>query len=148
MDGTAGNPRVIELPEAAQLLGLSEQGVSALAEAGWHILLEKPMAPTEQECRDIHAAVVRAGVMFAVAHVLRYAAYTGLAMLAATLVAEQAAVTALVLPLLSFGFLHSGTPRERFGVRRREPLRHRFGERLSRQPGTLKRLDIDRCVTG
>ena len=48
----------------------------AFADAGWHILLEKPMAPTEQECRDIHAAVTRAGVMFAVAHVLRYAAYT------------------------------------------------------------------------
>jgi predicted dehydrogenase len=48
----------------------------AFADAGWHILLEKPMAPTEQECRDIHAAVTRAGVLFAVAHVLRYAAYT------------------------------------------------------------------------
>jgi predicted dehydrogenase len=48
----------------------------AFADAGWHILLEKPMAPTEQECRAIHAAVTRAGVMFAVAHVLRYAAYT------------------------------------------------------------------------
>ncbi len=48
----------------------------AFADAGWHILLEKPMAPSEQECRDIHAAVTRAGVMFAVAHVLRYAAYT------------------------------------------------------------------------
>jgi PAS domain S-box-containing protein len=35
MDGTAGNPRVIELPEAARLLGLSEAGVSALAEAGY-----------------------------------------------------------------------------------------------------------------
>ena len=35
MDGTAGSPRVIELPEAARLLGLSEQGVTALADAGY-----------------------------------------------------------------------------------------------------------------
>ena len=35
MDGTAGSPRVIELPEAARLLGLSEEGVAALARAGY-----------------------------------------------------------------------------------------------------------------
>jgi len=35
MDGTAGNPRVIELPEAARLLGLSEEGVTALVGAGY-----------------------------------------------------------------------------------------------------------------
>lgn len=35
MDGTAGSPRVIELPEAARLLGLSEQGVTALVSAGY-----------------------------------------------------------------------------------------------------------------
>jgi PAS domain S-box-containing protein len=35
MDGTAGSPRVIELPEAARLLGLSNEGVEALARAGY-----------------------------------------------------------------------------------------------------------------
>jgi PAS domain S-box-containing protein len=35
MDGTAGSPRVIELPEAARLLGLSEEGVTALVSAGY-----------------------------------------------------------------------------------------------------------------
>ncbi|MBP7949156.1 MAG: Gfo/Idh/MocA family oxidoreductase [Verrucomicrobiales bacterium] len=48
----------------------------AFAEKGWHILLEKPMAPTEAECRDIVAAVKRAGIHFAVGHVLRYTRYT------------------------------------------------------------------------
>jgi predicted dehydrogenase len=46
------------------------------AQAGWDILLEKPMAPTSEECRAIVAAVKRAGVVFGVCHVLRYTPYT------------------------------------------------------------------------
>lgn len=42
---------------------------------GCHILLEKPMAPTAQECRDIVAAVKKAGIVFAVGHVMRYSPY-------------------------------------------------------------------------
>jgi predicted dehydrogenase len=48
----------------------------AFVAAGYHLLLEKPMAPTAAECREVVAAVERAGVHFAVAHVLRYTAYT------------------------------------------------------------------------
>jgi predicted dehydrogenase len=48
----------------------------AFAELGYAILLEKPMAPTEQEARRIVEAVERSGVVFAVCHVLRYTAYT------------------------------------------------------------------------
>jgi predicted dehydrogenase len=48
----------------------------AFAAAGYHILLEKPMAPTEEDCRRIAAAAERAGVIFAVGHVLRYTPYT------------------------------------------------------------------------
>ncbi len=48
----------------------------AFAEAGVHILLEKPMAPTEQGCRAIAEAAARSGVVFAVGHVLRYTPYT------------------------------------------------------------------------
>jgi predicted dehydrogenase len=48
----------------------------AFATAGWPILLEKPMAPTAAECRAVVRAVERAGVLFAVCHVLRYTAYT------------------------------------------------------------------------
>ena len=48
----------------------------AFAALGYHILLEKPMAPDEAECRRIVAAVEKAGVMFAVGHVMRYTPYT------------------------------------------------------------------------
>jgi GFO/IDH/MocA oxidoreductase family protein len=44
---------------------------------GYHILLEKPMAPDEAACRRIVAAVEKAGVMLAVGHVMRYTPYTG-----------------------------------------------------------------------
>ena len=48
----------------------------AFAALGYHILLEKPMAPDEAGCRRIVAAVEKAGVMLAVGHVLRYTPYT------------------------------------------------------------------------
>lgn len=48
----------------------------AAAERGYHILLEKPMAPTEEECRAIVKAVKENGVILSVCHVLRYTNYT------------------------------------------------------------------------
>jgi predicted dehydrogenase len=42
---------------------------------GYDILLEKPIAPTEAECRDILALAERTGRIVAVCHVLRYAPY-------------------------------------------------------------------------
>ena len=48
----------------------------ALARKGYHILLEKPMAPDERGCRRIATAVQKAGVMVAVGHVMRYTDYT------------------------------------------------------------------------
>jgi predicted dehydrogenase len=50
----------------------------ALAEAGYHVLLEKPMATTEDGCRRVVEAVERAGVLLSVGHVLRYTPYTAL----------------------------------------------------------------------
>ena len=50
--------------------------VIAFAALGYHLLLEKPMAPTADECRRIVAATTEAGVMLAVCHVLRYTLYT------------------------------------------------------------------------
>ncbi|WP_339129465.1 Gfo/Idh/MocA family oxidoreductase [Streptomyces sp. f51] len=50
--------------------------VLEFAALGYHILLEKPMALTEDECRRIVEAVEKAGVILAVGHVLRYTPYT------------------------------------------------------------------------
>ncbi|MFI6326097.1 Gfo/Idh/MocA family protein [Nonomuraea sp. NPDC050556] len=46
------------------------------AELGYDILLEKPMAVTEDDCRRIVAAAEKSGAIFAVCHVLRYTPYT------------------------------------------------------------------------
>lgn len=45
----------------------------AAAEAGKHMLLEKPMAPTLAECDAINAAVTRAGVKLMIGHVMHFA---------------------------------------------------------------------------
>lgn len=49
--------------------------VEAFAAKGYHILLEKPIAPTEEESRRLTEAVKKAGVIFGVCHVLRYTDY-------------------------------------------------------------------------
>ena len=48
----------------------------ALAEQGYHLLLEKPMAVTPEMCRSIVEAARSARVTLAVCHVLRYTPYT------------------------------------------------------------------------
>jgi predicted dehydrogenase len=50
----------------------------AMANNGYHVLVEKPLAPTEQECVELVGAVIETGVLFAVCHVLRYRPYTKL----------------------------------------------------------------------
>jgi predicted dehydrogenase len=47
-----------------------------LADLGYHILLEKPIAPGEAECQAVAEAAERTGVLLAVCHVLRYTRYT------------------------------------------------------------------------
>jgi len=59
----------------ATMEDLHEPIALACAKLGYHIMLEKPMAPTAQACRNIVAAVKQARVIFAVCHVLRYAPY-------------------------------------------------------------------------
>ncbi|XP_069467014.1 putative oxidoreductase YteT isoform X2 [Ambystoma mexicanum] len=44
----------------------------AFAKKGYHILLEKPMAVTPEDCEEIVAACQESGVMLAVGHVMRY----------------------------------------------------------------------------
>lgn len=51
---------------------------TAFLEDGWHVLLEKPMAPTLEECERIAAVADSAEGMLAVCHVLRYAPCTRL----------------------------------------------------------------------
>jgi predicted dehydrogenase len=55
---------------------LHEAPAVALAGLRYHILLEKPMAPTEAAAAAITAAVSAARVVFAVCHVLRYTPYS------------------------------------------------------------------------
>ncbi|MGW4735466.1 Gfo/Idh/MocA family protein [Streptomyces shenzhenensis] len=52
--------------------------VLALARAGYAVMTEKPLAPTEEECRTLVAGVEATGVPFAVCHVMRYTPYTDL----------------------------------------------------------------------
>ncbi|XP_050953325.1 uncharacterized protein zgc:154075 isoform X2 [Labeo rohita] len=44
----------------------------ALAKKGYHVLLEKPMAVTEEDCTEIVEACVQSGIMLTVCHVLQY----------------------------------------------------------------------------
>jgi predicted dehydrogenase len=44
-------------------------------EMGYDVLLEKPISPSEKECRDILQLAKKSGLIVAVCHVLRYAPY-------------------------------------------------------------------------
>ncbi len=43
--------------------------------AGYHVLLEKPMAPTEKECRELVQTSEKTGCQLHICHVLRYTAH-------------------------------------------------------------------------
>jgi predicted dehydrogenase len=48
----------------------------AFAEQGYHILCEKPMATTLEDCIRIEEAITDAGIIFGMGHVLRYSPYS------------------------------------------------------------------------
>jgi len=48
----------------------------ALMKKGYHVMLEKPMATTEADCRAIIAAQQETGRMLAVCHIMRYSQYS------------------------------------------------------------------------
>lgn len=72
----ATNPRVAEAAVVATPDDSHFEPALALIKAGYHLLLEKPMAQTEQECVAIVDAADKAGVLLAVCHVMRYSDYT------------------------------------------------------------------------
>ncbi|KAM9344491.1 putative oxidoreductase YteT [Pholidichthys leucotaenia] len=51
---------------------LHKEPAVAFAKKGYHILLEKPMATSAEDCTAIVEACIRSGVMLSVGHVLRY----------------------------------------------------------------------------
>lgn len=86
-DVPAGNvfPGWQDLAEAPRLAdavvittqdGIRVEPAQAMATLGYQILLEKPMAPSEEDARKIVDAARSADVLLAVCHVLRYAPYT------------------------------------------------------------------------
>jgi predicted dehydrogenase len=76
--GLAAAPRLADAAIIATQDRMHRDPAVRLAGLGYHILLEKPMAPTEPEAADIAAAARRSGVILAVCHVLRYTPYTRL----------------------------------------------------------------------
>lgn len=71
-----------ELPRLAEAVIVSlpdeyhRDASVAFAEAGYHILLEKPIATSPEDCDDIERAANANGVSVTVCHVLRYTSYT------------------------------------------------------------------------
>lgn len=71
----AALPRMADFAIVATQDNMHHAPALALIEKGYHLLLEKPMAPTPQECRDIAEAAERKGVKVVVGHVLRFAPF-------------------------------------------------------------------------
>lgn len=69
----------------------------AFARKGYHILLEKPLAPDEEGCRQIDQAVRQSGVLLATCLVLRYTNFTRVlkALIEAGAVGEITSIQAL-----------------------------------------------------
>ena len=72
----AKKPKLADAVAICTQDAMHEACVMAFAKLGYHILLEKPMAPTAAACRRIVAAAKKNGKMFAVCHVMRYTQYT------------------------------------------------------------------------
>ena len=70
--------QLAELPKMADIAIIGTQDnmhyepAIAFIEKGYDLLLEKPMAPTPEECYKIAAAAEKAGVRVIVCHVLRF----------------------------------------------------------------------------
>lgn len=72
----AQRPRMADVVLICTQDNMHKAPAVAFAGLGYHILLEKPIAPTPEDCEAIIDAVKRNNVLLAVAHVLRYTRYT------------------------------------------------------------------------
>ena len=72
----AGRERFADAVIVATQDAMHAEPAVAFAEKGYHILLEKPMAPNEADCRRIVRAAMGNRIIFAVCHVMRYTRYT------------------------------------------------------------------------
>lgn len=68
-------PRIADAALICTLDGQHTAPALAALEQGYHVLLEKPMSNTEEECRAIAAASRKAKRVLSVCHVLRYAPF-------------------------------------------------------------------------
>jgi len=70
--GRLADAVIIATPDALHL-----EPAIVMAKKGYHILLEKPMAPNPDDCREIIQAIrERENIHFGVCHVMRYTQYT------------------------------------------------------------------------
>ncbi len=65
-------PRLADAAVVSTVEDLHRDIAVALADRKYHLLLEKPMARTEEECREIYRATRQNDIVLAVCHVLRY----------------------------------------------------------------------------
>ena len=65
-------PKMADLAIISTMDDLHYEPAMKAIELGYDLLLEKPVAPTEQECVDIALAAEKKGVKVLVCHVLRY----------------------------------------------------------------------------
>ncbi len=68
----AAQPKMADFAIVATQDNMHYAPAMALIEKGYNLLLEKPMAPTAKECKEIAEAAERKGVKVVVCHVLRF----------------------------------------------------------------------------
>jgi predicted dehydrogenase len=72
----AQHGRVADVAIVATQDSMHRDSAVALLDQGYHMLLEKPLAPHLRDCEEIIDAANRNGKIFAVCHVLRYTDYS------------------------------------------------------------------------
>ncbi len=72
----AARPRFADMVIIATQDAMHVDPAVAFAQKGYAMLLEKPMAPNEADCKRIIQAVKEDNILFGVCHVMRYTRYT------------------------------------------------------------------------